>query len=78
MSVHLFDLEVIWATTGTFKYKQTCSLQERLLPIWQKRTCLPTKIKVMDMEDRPVVAKGKGEGVGWTWSLGLVDANYCI
>ena len=24
------------------------------------------------------VAEGKGEGVGWTGSLGLVDANYCI
>ena len=26
--------------------------------------------------DRLVVAKG--EGVGWTGSLGLIDANYCI
>ena len=24
------------------------------------------------------VAKGVGEGVGWTRSLGLVDANCCI
>ena len=32
----------------------------------------------MDMENKPVVAKGEGEGVGWTVSLGLVDANYCI
>ena len=22
--------------------------------------------------------KGEGEGVGWTGSLGLVDAKYCI
>ena len=22
--------------------------------------------------------RGEGEGVGWTGSLGLVDANYCI
>ena len=22
--------------------------------------------------------QGEGEGVGWTVSLGLVDANYCI
>ena len=28
------------------------------------------------MEDRLVVAEG--EEVGWTWSLGLVDANCCI
>jgi len=25
-----------------------------------------------------VVAKGEGEGVGWTGSLGLVDANYSM
>ena len=29
-------------------------------------------------ENRIVIAKGKGEGVGWTGSLGLVDANYYI
>ena len=34
--------------------------------------------KVMDMENRLVVAKGDGEEVGWTGSLELVDANYCI
>ena len=32
----------------------------------------------MDKENRFVVAKGEGEGVGWTGSWGLVDANYCI
>ena len=31
-----------------------------------------------DMENRLVFAKGEGEGVGWTVSLGFVDANYCI
>ena len=25
-----------------------------------------------------VVAKGEGEGVGWTGNLGLTDANYCL
>ena len=30
------------------------------------------------MENRLVIAKGEEEGVGWTRSLGLVDANYCI
>jgi len=30
----------------------------------------------MDMENRLVIAKG--EEVGWTGSLRLVDANYCI
>ena len=27
---------------------------------------------------KKMVAKGKREGVGWTGSLGLGDANYCI
>ena len=31
-----------------------------------------------DIENRPVVAKGEGEGVGWTGSLALVGANYYI
>jgi len=30
------------------------------------------------IENRLVVAKREGEGVGWTGSWGLVDANYCI
>ena len=32
--------------------------------------------KLIDIENRLVVAKG--EGVGWMGSLGLVDANYYI
>ena len=32
----------------------------------------------MDMENRLVVAKGDGEGVGWTGSLGLGDANFAF
>ncbi len=35
------------------------------------------KNKLMDMENR-FVAKGEGEGVGWTGNLGLIDANYCL
>jgi len=34
--------------------------------------------RLTDMENRFVIAKGEGEGVGWTGSLGLVDANYCV
>ena len=29
----------------------------------------------MDLEYRLVVAKGEGEGVGWTANLRLIDAN---
>ena len=40
---------------------------------------LSTKQKqLIDIENRFVVAKGKGEGVGWTERLGLVDANYLL
>ena len=35
------------------------------------------KKQILDLENRLVVAKGEG-GVGWTGSLGLVDANCCI
>ena len=31
---------------------------------------------LMDMENRLVVTKGEGEGMGWNENLGLVDANY--
>ena len=39
---------------------------------------LSTEKKIMDMENRLVVAKGEREGVGWIGSLGLIDANYCL
>ena len=38
---------------------------------------LSTEKKHMDLENRLVVAKREGEGVVWTGSLGLIDANYC-
>ena len=39
---------------------------------------LATEKKIMDLENRLVVAKGEGEGVGWIGCLGLRDANYCL
>ena len=39
---------------------------------------LPTAKKIMDLENRLVVAKGEREGVGWPGSLGFIDANYSI
>ena len=39
---------------------------------------LSTENKLMDLKNRLVVAKGECEGVGWTGSLGLIEANYCI
>ena len=32
---------------------------------------LSTENKIMDMENRLVVAKGEGEGVGWIGNLGF-------
>ena len=34
--------------------------------------------KIMDLENRLVVAKRKGEGVAWIGNLGLKDADYCL
>ena len=39
---------------------------------------LSTEKKLMDLENRLVVAKEERKGVGWTGNLGLTDANYCI
>ena len=42
---------------------------------------LSTEKKIMDLENRLVVAKGQGggaEGGGWTGSLGLIDADSCL
>ena len=39
---------------------------------------LSTEKKLTDLENRLVVAKKEGEGVGRTGNLGLIDANYCI
>ena len=39
---------------------------------------LSTEKKIMDMENRLVVAKREGEGVEGTGNLGLIDANYSL
>jgi len=39
---------------------------------------LSTEKKIMDLENRLVVAKGVGHGVRWLGSLGLIDADYCL
>ena len=35
---------------------------------------LSSENKLMDLENRLVVAKGEGEEVGWTGNLELIDA----
>ena len=39
---------------------------------------LSTGKKIMDLENKLVVAKGDGERVGSTGSLQLIDTNYCL
>ena len=39
---------------------------------------LSTEKKLMDLENRLVVAKGERERVGGIGSLGLIDADYCL
>ena len=39
---------------------------------------LSTERKIMNMENRLVVAEGEGEGGGGSWNLGLIDADYCL
>ena len=39
---------------------------------------LYTEKKFMDLENRLVVAKGEGAGVGWTGNLRLIHESYRI
>jgi len=39
---------------------------------------LSTAKKLMNLENRLVVAKEEGKGVGWIGNLGLIDADYCL
>ena len=39
---------------------------------------LSTEKKLLDLENRLVVAKGEGERVRWTRNLESIDANYCL
>jgi len=39
---------------------------------------ISTEKKIMDLENRLVVARGEGERAGCIGSLALIDANYCL
>ena len=43
--------------------------------IYMAQMNLSTEKKIMDLENRLVVAKGEGEGMGWT---ALIDGDYCL
>ena len=37
-----------------------------------------TEKKIMDLQNRLVVAKGEEEAVEWLGSLGLINTNHCL
>ena len=39
--------------------------------IWHKRTYLQNRNRLIDIENRPVVAKGEGGGRGMDWEFGV-------
>ena len=43
-----------------------------------KGAYLQNRNRLTEIDNRLGVAKGEGKGVGWTGSLGFVDANYYI
>ena len=67
--------------THTKRSKSERQIPHDITYIWNliyAQMNLSTEKKLMDLENRLVVAKGEGEGVGWTGNLGLTDANYCL
>ena len=46
--------------------------------IWHKPTYLQNRNRLQDTEKKIVIANGEGKEVGWTRSLGLIDANYYV
>jgi len=42
------------------------------------QTNLSTEKKIMDLENRLVVAKREGERFRWIRNLGLIDVDYCL
>ena len=72
------EKELVWYSRQ-FNYYVTHFLAViKLSVIINLKTSESSEKKIMDLENRLVVAKGKGVGVGWTGNLGLIDANYCI
>ena len=47
-----------------------------MIPLISAQMNLSTEKKTMDLENRLVVAKVEGKGVGWMGCLGLIDADY--
>ena len=76
-----------WIKLDTLILSEVKSERERQTPcdftyiwnlIYSTNATIYKKETNSDLENRLVVAVGVGEGVGWTGSLRLVDANHCI
>ena len=39
---------------------------------------ISTEKRIMDLENRLVVAKEEGKGVGWIGNLVIIDADHCL
>ena len=45
---------------------------------WHKVTYLQNTNRLTDIEKRPVVAKGEGEGSGVDWGFGVIKQTICL
>ena len=70
------DLEIIILSEVSQKEKEKYHMMSLTSGIYyMAQMNLSPEKKLMGLENRLVVAKGKREGVRWTGSLGLIDAN---
>ena len=73
------EIETLILSEVSQKEKDKCHMISLISGIYCKAQMnLSTEKKITDLENRLAVAKEEGEGIGWTGSLGLIDANYCI
>ena len=78
-------LAATWMELGTLilsevsqKEKDKCHMISHIWNLIYGTMNLSTEKKIMVLENRLVVAEEEEEGVGWTGSLWLIDANYCL
>ena len=72
------ELETLTLSEVIQKEKDKYHVISHIQNLKKAQMNLSTEKKCVDLENRLVVAKGEGDGVGWTGNLGLIDANYCL